>query len=157
MLSGSASTRLATSAVTVLVVLLGACSTWRCPATTADEPLLQINHFSGGDAPVVYALKVYEDGLLRLDKVGFRAFCSRVKQARLAELRVLVNPERLSELEWSPQAGMDWRMAQIQAESAEVRIVLEDPPQELRPLLSSVDALFGEHFGRRYDMTLVSN
>ena len=48
-------------------------------------------------------------------------------------------------------------MAQIQAEGAEVRIVLEDPPRELRPLLSSVDTLFEEHFGRRYDMALLSD
>lgn len=157
MLSGSASTRFATAAISLFVLLLGACSTWRCPATPAGKTFLQINHFSGGDGPVVYALEVYEDGLVRLNKVGFRAFCSRVEDSRLSELRSLVNPEHLRKIEWSPQAGMDWRMAQIQAGSAELRAVLEDPPQELRPLLESVDSLFADLFGRRYDMPLLAN
>jgi hypothetical protein len=154
---GSASIRSATAAISLLVLLLGACSTWRCPTTPAGKPFLQINHFSGGEAPVVYALAVYDNGVVRLDKVGFRAYCSEVEGARLSKLKSLVNPDRLSELEWSPQAGMDWRMAQIQAGNAEVRVVLEEPPQELRPLLESVDALFDDLFGGRYDMSLLAD
>jgi len=157
MSSGSASIRFATAAICLLGLLLGACSTWRCPTTPVAKPFLQLNHFSGGEAPVVYALAVYENGVVRLDKVGFRAYCSEVEGARLSKLKSLVNPSRLSQVEWSPQAGMDSRMAQIQAGSAEVRVVLEDPPQELRPLLESVDSLFADLFGRRYDMPLLSN
>lgn len=154
MLSGNASTKLP---ILAALLLVGACSAWRCPAPPTERPFFQVNHFSGGDAPVVYALEVYEDGLVRLNKVGFRAFCSRLEQGQLSQLQVLVESKRLNEAEWSPQAGMDWRMAQIQTGSAELRIVLEDPPQELRPLLSLIDALFKEHFGRRYDMALLSN
>jgi hypothetical protein len=157
MSSGSASIRFLTAAISLFALLLGACSTRRCPTTPADKCFLQINHFSGGEAPVVYALEVYKNGVVRLNKVGFRAYCSKVEEARLSRLKSLVNPDRLSELEWSPQAGMDWRMAQIQAGNAEVRVVLEEPPQELRPLLESVDALFDDLFGRRYDMPLLAD
>ncbi len=50
---------------------------------------------------------------------------------------------------------MDWEMAQVFVGKKEVRIVVDDPPQELVPLLQFVDALFRDHFGRQYDMPLL--
>lgn len=138
-----------------LALLLNACSVWRCPETPASKPFLEVNHFSGGDAPVVYSLETYENGLVRLEKVGFRSFCSKAEEARVSEIQSLVDPERFEAMEWSPEAGMDWRMAQILAGEAEVRIVLERTHDELDPLLHALDSLFTDQFGRRYDMPLL--
>ncbi len=106
---------------------------------------------------MVYALELYPDGLLRFTKVGLRAFCSRVDPEQLTRLRSLADPERVEKLKWSQQAGADARMAQILAGHSEVRIVLDGPPQAVRPLLRAVDTLFTKQFGRRYDMPLLSD
>lgn len=105
---------------------------------------------------MVYALELHDSGVVRLNKVGFRAFCSIVHKDRLLDLRSFVDANSLEDIEWFPHAGHDWRMAQIQAGGAEVRIVLEEPPEDLIPLLRALDALFRDYFGRRYDMPLLS-
>lgn len=156
MSSGSASISPAAVAVISGSILLCGCTSWRCPEAPGEEPFLRVNHFSGGDGPVVYSLEAYEGELIRLNKVGWRAFCSTVESVELSPLRELGAPEELREIEWSPEAGHDWRMAQIQAEGVELRVVLDEPPGQVVPLLQSVDALFREHFGRRYDMPLLS-
>jgi hypothetical protein len=46
-------------------------------------------------------------------------------------------------------------MAQIQAGDVELRVVLDEPPEQVVPILGSLDTLFREHFGRRYDMPLL--
>jgi hypothetical protein len=98
---------------------MAGCASWRCSQAPKEEPFLRVNHFSGGEAPIVYSLEAYDRNMVRLNKVGFRAFCSTVRRDDLGALRSLGDPEELSEIEWSPEAGHDWRMAQIQAGHAE--------------------------------------
>ena len=140
-----------------VVVLLWSCASAPCPAPSEQRRIVQVNHVSGGDAPTINSLEVYESGLLRLNNVGSLVRCSTASAAELSEISSLADPALLEEVEWNIGGVHDAEWAQIFADGAEVRILLERPPQETVPLLHALDALFEEHFGRRYDMVLLSD
>ena len=153
---GGALTRNAAWTLLVLAFTVAGCSAWRCPVVLPVElPVLKIAHWSGGVGPIVYVLEVHESGTLNLEKVGLRSRCAAVSSRELAQLRSILDAIDVGEIKWDPRAGMDWEMAQIFVGQKEVRIVVSDPPQNLVPLLKFVDALFQDHFGRRYDMPLL--
>lgn len=144
------------AAFAVFAVIQLGCGTTGCYQPLSGELLIQIGHVSGGDAPVVYVLAIYQDGMIQLDKVGFRTYCATITPDELASLRSLVDPQKIGEMQWSPLAGGDRRMAQITVDDKELRVVLDQPPEELRALLGGVDSLFDAHFDRKYDMPLLS-
>ena len=127
------------------------CSSAPCPAGAEHDRIIQANHISGGEAPTIDSLEVYKNGLLRLNHVGSRIFCSKASEQQVSALSTLADPGLVEKTEWTIAGVHDAEWAQIFVDGAETRVLLRPPPQDLVPLLRALDTLFTEHFGRHYD------
>lgn len=132
------------------------CASVTCSSSDAEPPLIRVAHLSGGDGPVIHLLQVSQAGQARLEKVGFRDYCRRVSRDELEAVRSLVERTAFEEIAWSPGTGLHQEEAHVFAQGVEVRVVLPDPPEDLVPLFETLDDVFDEHFGWRYNMPLLS-
>jgi hypothetical protein len=139
-----------------LAAIFCSCASASCPPGPEQNRIIQANHIAGGDAPTIDSLEAYKSGLLRLNHVGTRIFCSTATEEQISEISSLVDPALVQELEWTILGVHDAEWIQIFADGAEARLLLQPAPEELTPLLRALDALFREHFGRRYDNPLLS-
>lgn len=158
MSSGRSSTKVALAfCLFAWALTFSSCVSTSCPPSQEENRIIQANHVSGGDAPTIDSLEVYKNGLLRLDHVGTRIFCSTATEEKTSEISNLTDPALVKEIEWTILGVHDAEWVQIFADGAEARVLLQPPPQELIPLLRTLDALFREHFGWRYDMPLLAD
>lgn len=104
---------------------------------------------------MAYLLSLHTDGSMSLEKVGRRTYCRQIPEESMAELRALALAEEWRRLVDSAEVGHDWAEAHIEAEGVRLKVVIDQLPEQVVPLLREVDDLFREAFGARYDMPLL--
>jgi len=127
-------------------------------------PILEVQHLSGGDAPVVEILALYDDGRLELTHAARgtkRPECTTIPPQELAGVRDLLGAPGFQRSGQALATGgrqcCDKEEALVKHGSLEFWVATDDAPAEIGQLFSALDRIFLEAFGRGYWLRLASN
>jgi len=140
------------------VAVVTGCAT--CPRSGRQGALLlEVAHVEGGEGPLIDQLRVYESGVLELEHVGEATRCAPADSAPVSELRAYLISEQFTQL--ARQLTTQGRRC-CDREEAAVRyggnaffVAIDEIPEGLRPLFTTLDALYRDAFGRAYSMPFI--
>jgi hypothetical protein len=143
-------------------LFIAACSTSRCqPAAMGKAPLLEVQHLSGGDAPVAETLVLYDNGQLELNHAARRAKrpeCATIPSQELATIRSLLSSpdfqRAVQALAGSGRQCCDKEEALVKYGGLEFWVVTNDAPAEVAQIFSALDRMALGAFGRHYWLRL---
>jgi hypothetical protein len=127
-------------------------------------PILEVQHLSGGDAPVVEVLALYAGGRLELSHAAPEAAppkCATVPSQELAGIRALLSSpdfQRVArELVGRGRQCCDKEEALVKYGGLQFWVATNGAAPVVGQVFSALDRVFIEAFGRGYWLRLASN
>lgn len=125
------------------------------PSIPGGQPVLEIAHSSGSDAPILTYMTVWEDHL-GFEILGRKMRVSRASRERVALVETLLQRSGLNELESNRGKSAHEPVISLKFDGSQITFLSEDPPEQAQELLAALHELFQGRF-RRYESAMLGS
>lgn len=159
---------IALASLGLATIPLAACKSVMCSTPAPDIPVvLRVEHLSGGTAPVVYSLTIYEDRSITASAVGLTPLCGKCQSSGLAKVRRILGSAGMSDLvarrhSLSRRCGGDIEQVSVSIPGPPVQLSfcvalpLSADEAVLAELFHAMDSMFSRAFRYKYPPQLLS-